>query len=163
MKTITATLSAMGINAIINHLQQVESDIQSGLSETVEILTQNAQAIAQVMDGEMATVTKDMPTPLTGVVEASGDAAIIAEFGAGDDTMIGIPFDNPPPVDVYPGSYSEQVGSGEYIASRLATGQGEWHFGGQRYTTVKPRKGLYIASQNVKNTYLSVAKGAIKL
>ena len=81
---------------------------------------------------------------------------LIAEFGAGDAT-IDVMFENYPGVDVYPGSYSEQVGSGEYAAT------GKWHFGGKEYTEVQPRGGLYNAKVFIKDNAAEIAKEVIKL
>lgn len=155
--TINMGISENSIDAAANQLDAILSNISDGIDETIEILTNEGREIAQFYDGDMAVVTSSRPDKMTGVIEASGTSAIIAEFGAGDDTMIGIPFDNPPPVDVYPGSYSEQVGTQEYFAT------GKWHFGGNVYTAVAPRQGLYHAKEHTINTASTVAQGAIHL
>jgi len=160
--TINVDLSEHGIETALNRLAQVIDNLSAGIDETVEILTNEGREIAQAYDGNMADVTADRPDKVTGIITASGETAIIAEFGAGDDTMTNIPFDNPPPVDVYPGSWSEQVGTGFYAE------HGYWYYGGVRFYgggtgRVEPRQGLYHAKEHIINTAMSVAQEAIHL
>lgn len=160
--TINISLSESGIESAISQLEKVVRNIDNGVDETIEILTNEGRDIAQSHDAEMATVTSERPDKTTGIIEASGETAIIAEFGAGDDTIINIPFDNPPPVDVYPGSWSEQVGTGQYAK------HGFWYYKKVRYYgggegRVEPRQGLYHAKEHIVNTAINVAQGAIQL
>ena len=155
--TINIRLSTESIARAISRLQQAKQNLQDGLSETIEILTSEGAEIAQAADGSMATVTGYMDGETTGIIEASGgDEAIIAEFGAGDAT-IPVMFENYPGVDVYPGAYSEQVGSGEYAMT------GRWHFGGQMYTEVEPRAGLLNAKYYIQEVAGEVAQEVIML
>lgn len=153
---ISVRLSTRSINNAIIRLRQAQNNLRWGLHDTVDILTKEGAEIAQIADGNMANVVGYMPDETQGLIVATGDAPIIAEFGAGDAT-IDVMFENYPGVDVYPGSYSEQVGSGEYAAT------GKWHFGGKEYTEVQPRGGLYNAKVFIKDNAAEIAKEVIKL
>jgi len=154
--TINIPLSDNGIQHVIAELTRLVNAIDIGVDETIEILTNDGATIAQTEDGGMATVTSARTDSMHGVITASGDAAVIAEFGAGDATLqSNVLFENPPPVEVYPGSYSELVGTQEYFTT------GKWHFGGKVYRLVEPRQGLYKAKQHIINNAVAVAKGAI--
>ena len=163
--TINIQLSEQGIKSAISALQTAKSNIENGLTQTIDILAKDGANEAQTADGGMAVVTGTLMGSNTAIIQAAGEAPVIAEFGAGDATMIGILFDNPPGVDVYPGSYSEQVGSGEYYRTRMASGGtgGHWHFGGIKYTEVKPKQGMLKAKQYIIRESTNIAKGVIKL
>lgn len=161
---IDIRLSEDSILNAVARLRTMEQNLRWGVEQTIDVLTKDGADIAQQTDGRMAVVTGYMQSETEGVIVATGEAPVIAEFGAGDATMIGIPFENPPPVDVYPGSYSEQVGTGEYYLSRLEMGgTGIWHFRGIPFSAVQPRQGLYKAKEYVKQNAVQVAKGVIKL
>lgn len=112
--------------------------------------------IANENYGSMAEAIDWMEDENVGKISAVGDEPVIAEFGAGDATME-VRFENYPGVDVYPGSYSEQEGTGEYAAT------GKWHFGGHEYTEVEPRAGLLDAKLFIMDQAEFVAKEVIKL
>ena len=154
--TINITLSEQGINQAIGQLRTIEQNLRWGLEETIDCLAKDGAEVAQNADGGMATVISYMQDETTGVIDAVGEAPVIAEFGAGDAT-INNPFENDPPVPVYPGSYSELVGTGEYAE------KGYWHFGGKRYYLVEPRKGLWKARQYIIEHAAETAKEVIKL
>lgn len=154
--TITVHLSTESISEAIAELETVRENIRYGLQQTVEILTKEGAYVAQAAYGGMAAATGYMQGETTGVISASGENAVIAEFGAGDAT-IDVRFENYPGVDVYPGSYSEQVGSGEYFMT------GRWHFGGKTYTEVQPRGGLYSAKVFIQGNAANIAEEVIKL
>lgn len=157
--TIRIHLNTGSINNAIKKLQKAKNGIENGLKQGIKILTTDGAAVAQSAYGGMATATGDMISDNVGKIEATGGAdgnVYIAEFGAGDATMP-IMFEGYPGVDVYPGAFSKQVGSGEYAAT------GAWHFGGRRYTEVKPRAGLYLAKMYIEEEGTNIVKGAIKL
>ena len=153
---IQINLSTRSIAAGIRRLNEAKENLRWGLDETLDILAKDGEQIAQASDGEMATVSRYRPDENTAVIVATGDAPVIAEFGAGDDTIQPL-FENYPGVDVYPGSYSEQVGSHEYAET------GKWHFGGKEYRTVEPRGGLLNAKIYIQDNAVQIAKGVIKL
>ena len=66
-------------------------------------------------------------------------------------------FENYVGVDVYPGAYSELVGSGEYAET------GKWHFGGKVYTEVQPRMGLLDAKTYIEDNAVELAQEVILL
>ena len=154
--TLNITLDTGSIQNAIHQLQTVKDNIQNGLKQTIDILVQEGAAVATQAYGGMATASGAMSSDTHGTITATGEAVIIAEFGAGDATMP-ILFEGYPDVDVYPGSYSEQVGSGEYATT------GKWHFGGREYTEVPARAGLYLAKMFIESESTNVAVGAIKL
>ena len=149
------SLSTESIYEAIGRLMEAQDNLEYGLQQTVEMLTKEGATVAQSAYGGMATVT-DEAVGFHGTISASGEAVAIAEFGAGDATLP-VLFENYPGVDVYPGAYSEQVGSGEYAMT------GRWHFGGNVYTEVEPRAGLYNAKMYIQENAVEIAKEAIKL
>ena len=163
---IKVRLSEESINRAISRLKWVKSYIDYGLENTISILVKDGEGIANAEYGSMANASGYMPDQETGIIAVTGDANLIAEFGAGDATESPLTmFENEPDTDVYPGSYSEQVGSGEYYRTRMASGGsgGYWHFGGKKFTEVRPRHGLLKAKQHIVKESTSVAKGVIKL
>ena len=152
------TLSEESIRNAINELQDAKQNLQWGIEETLDILARDGADIAQVAYGHMGYVVGYLDSDDTAVIQASGEAVLIAEFGAGDATELPLSlYENAPETEVYPGSYSELVGSGEYAAT------GAWHFGGKRYTEVQPRLGLYKALEHITQESTNVAQGVIKL
>ena len=159
---IDIKLSDTSVYNAIRTLRLAKDNLEYGLEQTLELLAKGGAIIAQSHDGSMATVS-DVPVSPTEsrVIASGGDEMIIAEFGAGDATLNPSSyFPNPPPVPVYPGSYSELVGAGEYAA------MGRWEFppkSGNWMTEVQPKQGLYHAKQWIITNSTIVAKGAIKL
>lgn len=153
---ININLSSESITAAIHKLNTVKDNLRWGLDETIGILAKDGAMIAQEADGSMATVSSYRPDENTAIIVATGEAPIIAEFGAGDATMP-VMFENYPGVDVYPGSYSEQVGSKEYALT------GKWHFGGKVYREIEPRGGMLNAKVYIQDNAAEIAKEVIKL
>lgn len=151
-------LSTESIQHAISALEEVKENIKNGLSEAIEILIKEGTLIAQGADGSMAEISGEMTGETVGTISASGDAAIIAEFGAGD-TVINpsAMFENSPTTDVYPGAYSLLVGTKEYATF------GSWHFGGRKYTQVEPRMGLFQAKRHIVDNGTQIVQGVIKL
>ena len=153
---IDISLSTSSINAAIRRLQKAKENLEYGLKQTVEILAEDGAAIAKADYGSMADAEAVHGADPVSRIVATGEAVVIAEFGAGDATMEPR-FENYPGVDVYPGSYSEQVGTGEYAET------GKWHFGGQVYTEVRPRAGLLDAREYIRDNAARIAKEVIEL
>ena len=155
---IEFTLSEEGIRYAINELLAVKQDLEWGLEATLELLAKDGADIAQIADGSMATVIGYLVNETTAKIQDTGEKNLIAEFGAGDATLLpSALFEEQPVTDVYPGSYSEQVGTGEYAKT------GRWHFGGREYTQVEARMGLYKALEYIIQNAGSIAQGVIKL
>lgn len=158
---IDIKLSDASIRNAIRMLENAKDNIDYGLEQTIDILAKNATMIAQNAYGSMASVDYDSDKTMA-IIASSGEANIIAEFGAGDDTDPVTGFENAPETPVYPGSYSELVGSGEYAT------KGYWFFGGQKYygdggRRVEPRRGLLQAKIYILEEGTDIAKGVIKL
>lgn len=85
-------------------------------------------------------------------LNADGDGVVFLEFGAGDATGQGAHgeeennFTMETGISILPGSYSSTEGTGEYVNNALANnGNGWWHFNGQIYTAIQPRRAMYKA------------------
>ena len=160
--TINIKLSDASIRNAIRILENAKDNIDYGLEQTIDILAKNATMIAKNAYGSMANVDYDSDKTMA-IIASSGEANIIAEFGAGDDTDPATGFENQPDTPVYPGSYSELEGSGEYART------GQWHFGGKVYygepdnLRVEPRHGLLNAKAYIIASAEEIAKGVIKL
>jgi hypothetical protein len=160
---INIKLSDESIRNAIRQLRTVKEHLRWGIDDAVQILAKNGAIIAQDAYGSMANATDYMRDEAVGIIASTGEANLIAEFGAGDDTDPATGFENQPDTPVYPGSYSELEGSGEYART------GRWHFGGKvyygapDYLRVEPRKGLLQAKAYILEEGTEVAKGVIKL
>lgn len=152
---INVRLSTESIDAAISKLLEIQDSLEFGTNDLVEVLAHDGALLAQSYFGSMAGVSYEADGG-HGIISASGEAVGIAEFGAGDDTLP-VLFENYPGFDVYPGSYSEQVGSGEYALT------GRWHFGGREYRKVEPRAGLYNAKVYIQENATEIAREVIKL
>ena len=153
---INISLSTEGIAAAIHKLRNVKENLRWGLDETIDTLVKEGTLIAQAADGSMAAVTGYRPDETTGMIIVTGDAAAIAEFGAGDATEVPTGFENIPDTPVYPGSYSEEH-------AQMYSELGWWRFGGRIYRQVEPRHGLMQAKVYVLEEGTDVAKEVIKL
>lgn len=156
-------LSEGSINQAIRRLEEVNEQLQQGTSDLVDILVTEGAEIANADYGGMATAwgkrdneTNGMVTGHIGVTGEDEATVYIAEFGAGDATMP-VLFENYPGVDVYPGAYSEQVGTKEYATT------GRWHYGGATFTEVQPRAGLLDAKYFIQNDGIDIAKEVLDL
>lgn len=163
--TLNIPLSTESIRQAIIRLRQAEDNLRWGLNQTIDVLVKDGSEIAQSADGDMANVTGYMPDETQGLVLATGKAAVIAEFGAGYETLNPADyFEHQPDVPVYVGSYSELVGSGEFWSHLQEDPlNGYWHFGGKRYDAVTPRQGLYKAKEHIRETATETAREVIKL
>ena len=148
--TINVRLSTESIDAAIERLQRFQDDLEHGLKQTVEILTNEGAEIAQAAYGEwpvgVATKTEDAH----GEIIVEGDMPLIAEFGAGDQTLSG-GFENTPE-EARPGSYSEEH-------AQQYSRWGFWYFNGEPYTEVYPHHGLLDAKRHIIANSTDVAKG----
>ena len=160
---INSVLTEESIARAIAKLEEAKDAIEQGTGDFVDILCTEGEQVANSHYGRMATAWGHRDREEDGVVEGhigvfakDMDTAIIAEFGAGNAT-IAVDFENYPNVDVYPGAYSEQVGTGEYAET------GKWHFGGKEYTAVFPRAGLLNARNHIMKHGDSIAREVIRI
>lgn len=161
--TINISLSTESIAAAIRQLRTVKENIRWGLSETIDILVKEGAQIAQAADGKMATVIGQKDDELSGKIIATGEAPIIAEFGAGYATMEDHPFAGKAPVPIEVGSYSRENDGLFYWSDYANPGEGYWYFGGQEYDRVEPRHGLLDAHDHIVSHAAEIAKEVIKL
>lgn len=155
--TIQIELSAGSIERAIRRLLKAQENLQQGLEDTVDILCREGGEVAQASYQGMA-VAYGESYGTEGRIVSEGENNLIAEFGAGDDTVDPKTlFEHAPYTDVFPGSYSLEVGSKQYWEN------GKWHFGGREYTTIPPRMGLWNAKNYVIEHSTEVAKGEIRL
>jgi hypothetical protein len=125
----------------------MQENLSDDVEQLVDVLTEEGAEIAQAAYGDWGVSATPFATGDKGSIIVYGDMPLIAEFGAGDWTMDpSSMFENAPSTPVYPGSYSRLEGTGEYWESSQQ-GQGFWHFGGQRFTAVPGRHGLYNAKK----------------
>lgn len=156
--TINISLSVESINSAIARLAEMQEELEHGVEELVEILTNEGAEIAQATYGDWGVAVVPTTDGGHGEIDVVGDMPLIAEFGAGDATLgPGSFFENSPSTPVYPGSYSIEEGSKEYAT------YGSWHFGGQKYTEVTPHLGLYAAKQHIIENGLDVALEVLQL
>ena len=168
---ITVHLSNESIQSAIRKLEDAKDNLEFGVEELVDILLTDGAEVANIAYGNMATAWGHRDSEEGGIVtghigvSAEDDTSVyIAEFGAGDATMEVTGFENPPPVDVYAGAYSEQVGSGEYARSLANNGEtGTWHFAGKVYHEIQPRHGLLNAKAHIIASATDIAQGVIRL
>ena len=89
------------------------------------------------------------------IIRAFGSQVYFVEFGAG--VTAGENYDTSvilPPVDISPKSWSSTKGTGEFANSK----EGYWHYKGERYTQVVPRKGMYLAVKEIESRMREIAK-----
>lgn len=163
--TLNISLSTESIRQAIIELRKAQDNIRWGLNQTIDMLVKEGTEIAQSAAGSMAHVIGYMPDETEGMILETGEKALIAEFGAGYDTLDpSALFENMPETEVAPTSYSRLVGSGEFwLTDLISPGEGYWHFGRQRYDRVPARQGLYKAKQHIQETAIETAKEVIKL
>lgn len=151
-------LSEQSISRAISRLRESQDNLRWGVNDTLQLLAKDGAMVANSKYGSMANAIDWMEDETVGKISVVGKIPLIAEFGAGDATQppLGM-FENEPDIPVYPGSYSELEGSGEYAR------EGRWHFGGKTYTEIEPRYGLYNAKNYIEKNAVHIAKEVIEL
>lgn len=166
---IRISLSELSIERAIDKLKTVSENLQEDLEEFMDIILTEGENVANDAYGNMATAWGHRDESRDGIVTGhigvrgeDDDVVYIAEFGAGDTTMEVTGFENRPPVDVYAGAYSEQVGTGEYAESLAENGEtGTWHYLGGTYHEVIPRHGLLNAKAHILASGDDIAREVI--
>ena len=154
--TINISLSTESIQNAIDRLHVRLHHLEDDTEQLVDILTNEGAEVAQAAYGDWGVIAVPMSEGTEGNIVVYGDEPLIAEFGAGDATLNPKSmFDHAPSTDVFPGSYSRENAQ-EYWK------WGSWVFGGELYTEIPPRKGLYKAKQHILNEYLTTAKEVMK-
>lgn len=163
---IVIKLSSSSIESAIRKLTKVRNDLPYSVNDLVETLAHDGAEVAQSAYGRMATATmQPLGMDSSKIVVTGGDAAIIAEFGAGYATMEHHPFAKNAPVPIEVASYSKnQYPYGEfYRTDFINPGEGYWFFGGQEYDRVQPRHGLLNAYDYIRENSDRIAREVIKL
>lgn len=134
-----------------NKLGEIARDGAEGLYGRWDVTVENIQRKRGVRNVVRATGNRPI---LSKDGEEVGTNILIAEFGAGTlaDTH---PWASQVP-DVYPGSYSERYGTGEFAETR------KWHWGGHEFTYVEPTYALYSGATVSENSADTVAKEVFK-
>lgn len=101
------------------------------------------QPAAQGAFGEPITVTTKS-TRNGWKVLADGEQVCFLEFGAGATTASNHPFADEVPFRVYAGSWSESPHGQQQYSEK-----GYWYYGGERYTHITPKAGMYIAYKRI--------------
>lgn len=163
--TITFKLSDTEIRNAIRKLQSVQEHIRWGISDTVDMLAKEGADIAKEAYGNFGgvNVTSYLRKDNEAVIATSGDANVIAEFGAGYATLENHPFADKADTPIEIGSYSKENDGMFYWSDYANPGEGYWFFGGREYSEVKPRMGLLLASEMIKEIAVDKAKDVIKL
>ena len=150
---IKVSLSNESISKAIAQLLSYKEELEHNMEQLVEILTNEGAEIAQSSYGEWGVQATPLMDGSRGTIMVSGDMPLIAEFGAGDTVLNpSTLFENAPETSVYPGSYSIEEGTKEYAT------YGSWHFGGEKYTQVEPRMGLFNAKNYIISNSTEIAK-----
>ena len=156
--TINISLSTESILQAIADLNAYRERLEEGINEAVEIMVNEGAEVAQAAYGDWGVEAVPMAGDGYGEITVIGDMPLIAEFGAGDATLDpSAMFENAPDVDVFRGSYSLLEGTMEYYRT------GKWHFGGETFTEVQPRMGLYQAKQYIIENSTEIAKDVLDL
>lgn len=160
MKTFRTDLSVDGIDRLISEIKTYQGKFYTNFMKEIEDLCQAAAEVAQTAFGsavEMSavpTATQNDSYVARFAVIAEGRAVGFLEFGAGLLTEEDHPFADDAPFDVREGSYSEEHAMQYYT-------YGYWYFGGKRYYFVQPRRGLFKASEHVKDNIRSAIRSAV--
>ena len=161
---INISLSTESIEAAIKKLQDIKSNLEYDLFQTIQILAKDGADQAQMAYGSMAKVSDVVVNDSEAkIVSSGGDQAIIAEFGAGYGTMEDHPFADKAPVPTKVASYSQaQYPYGLfYITNDLMPGEGYWFFGGKEYSEVPARHGLLNAYEYILENSTRIAREVI--
>ena len=155
-KTLNVQLNSQSIQSAINALKARQRSLQIQFAGILESLAMLARDVAQDHFGSAVMVDYYPKEPsLEYTITANGRAVGFFEFGAGTMVNETHPLKDNAPFPVYPGSYSEQ-NAHEFEL------QGFWTLGGVRYSFVFPRRGLYYASEAIKEQADKVIRSSFK-
>ena len=166
--TIDISITQDSVNDAISQIKDMLETLKFKAGELVDTLASQGADIAQEAFGSMAKATSRKDDETTAVIQLTGKAPGIAEFGAGYATMEWHPFAKNVPYPVEVGSYSRErlmSGTGGMFAKTDADnpGNGFWIFGEESYDRVQPRRGLLDASDWIVENSADIAKEVMKL
>ena len=160
---ITVSLNTVQINDLIDRLMFFQEHMTE---ELVNILCIEGSEVANIAYGNMASadggVVSADKSGSVGKIIATGsneDELLIAEFGAGDATIYPAMEFETTELDAYvfPGAYSLFKGTRDYYNF------GSWKFGGQWYTEVPARHGMFDAKLYIMQNYVRLANEVIRI
>lgn len=169
---MAATITVRGLNEAVYEVANLSSTFKSRVKEFCNDLGEVAKNEAQSRYGGWSVEVENIPdkrknsntviaTSNKNLVASDGTVVgsliLIAEFGAG--ALAGDhEWANLVP-EVYPGSYSEKYGSGEFAKYR------HWHFGGRVYTEIVPTRAMWhgaVLSEMVADKIAKAAFAGVK-
>ena len=139
------------VDKCVDKTDKAMDDIAFGLRDMAD---SGYQSNAENENKDVSVVVEDKSGRyiLRKFVRASGPDLMFNEFGAGSATDTSHEWAKIAG-DVYPGSWSEQHGTGEYYKSRYVwktTPEGFWHHNKIRYTKQEPSRALLNATDHYK-------------
>lgn len=134
---------------VIDRLNNQLLHLENGAEQLVEILANEGADVANGSYSEYPVTATAIASGTTGEIKVEGKFPLIAEFGAGDQTLSD-GFENTP-AEARPGSYSEEH-------ARQYSRWGFWYFGGQVYNEVYPHHGLRDAKRYIIKNSESIAR-----
>jgi len=165
--TINIELSPQSVYAAIRRLKEAAEHLEWGVGDTVETLAKNGADVAKTAYGHFEKVHVDYQkeSDTKAVIQTSGKANIIAEFGAGYATMEYHPFAAKAPVPIKVASYSESTFPRGlfFYTDESNPGQGFWFFHHEYYDRVQPKHGLLDAYDYIMQESTEIATEVIKL
>lgn len=166
---MAATITVTGLNEALREVSDIATNLKPQAQEFVHKLGEIAKDTAQSAYAPWDVTVENIPSKrgVSSTVKATsnedlkshdgeviGSLILIAEFGAG--LLAGShPWSTDVP-DVYPGSYSEKYGTGEYAET------GAWHWAGRQWVYVAPTYAMYQGSQEAENSAQSVINEVFK-
>jgi len=161
MKTFRTDLSVDGIDALISKIRQYQGTFYNDFLAAVRQICDDAAEIAQDAFGMAVKVevesiaTKNDQYIARFAIVGSNKAVAFLEFGAGLLTDEDHPFADDAPFPVEKGSYSK-INAHEYEAWTY------WWFNHKKYTFVAPRRGLFKASEYIKDNLREEIRNSIR-
>lgn len=161
MTEIRVSLDQKSIEKAIKQLRYMAEDLEERTNKAVELLTIHGKAAAHAEYGNRLDVDWEAKDGV-GKIIATGDKAIIAEFGAGFATMEYHPMADNAPVDIKVGSYSREHGG--LFAALLDAGAPDpyWMFGGKEYRQVQPKPGMLAARNYIMYWYEDIVREVLE-
>lgn len=158
-------VSVKNVDKVIKQLDDYKRRVlMDHFSARVREFCEEVQRVAGSLYGGAVSVSVEQlertETTVAYLVTANGEGVVFLEFGAGDATGAGVSSEwkakmEAEGIRIVPASYSmNNPTGGEYArTSKNGTKSGFWHFGGQVYTEVFPRRALYQAVMNAIATW----------
>lgn len=152
------------IDSVNKAIQQVK-DYQKSFDKKIdEILNELVNLGARRVETQFALVTEYEPYDIScevvgnnAMIIAEGENVIFLEFGTGVevvDTTDEMETEGLPPI--YKGSWSETEGTGMFARN------GYWYYNGHKYQGTMATQGFYLASKDIKEQAVKIARRVFK-